>query len=279
MIAILHPAYAAPDTSAAAIGSDATGGASSTAKKGATASATTHVLQGGVNHAEEMPGLDDALQVGKVYSDDLLMNSSIKGNNEWFYIPKWYAGVRHTDEAIIFYRYDYQAGKASAPMLRQLNRQDSLSGFQRDRNGGIWDFKRVPSIQHVESDFSNAVLYIKEITPLTGSDDRIVIKYVEVSISTDKRTNKILQVVQQEQINTITSPMPGVLRSDVSVKCFGWDGKPQRQEQSVMMANIVKPFEQIDQFQGEDLRPLFRDYLDSHHLENLIPTDLVQKSQ
>jgi len=81
-------------------------------------------------------------------------------------------------------------------------------------------------------------------------------------------------VVQQEQINTITSPSPGTLRIDVSVKSFTSDGKPQRQEQSVIMATMTKPFEQIDTFEGRDLRPLFKNYLVSHHLESLIPKDL-----
>jgi len=233
------------------------------------------VLKGGVNHAEALPGLDETLQIGKVYSDDLLLQSGTPSNNQWFLIPPWYAGQRHSEDAMIVYRYDYKTGEASSPMLRQLNRQTALSGYQRDKLGGIWDFKKVPTIAHVESDFCNAILYVKEITPISGSDDRLTIKYVEVSISVNKRSNKILQVVQQEQINTITSPQPGVLRSDISVKSFGWDGKPLRQEQSVIMATIVKPFEQIDQYEDQDLRPLFRDYLISHDLQKIIPDSLA----
>ena len=83
--------------------------------------------------------------------------------------------------------------------------------------------------------------------------------------------------MQQEQINTITSPQPNVLRIDVSVKSFGWDGSPQRLEQSVLMAQITKPFVQTDKYAGLDLRPLFRDYLISHNLEKLVPDDLVTK--
>jgi len=239
-----------------------------------TSLAQSMTLQGGVNHAEELPGLDERLQVGRVFSDDLLMSADQQDNNEWFLIPPWYAGVRHSEDAIIVSRYDCQTGSTTSPMQRQLNRQDSLSGFQRDSKGGIWDYKRVPSIQHVESDFCDAVLYVKQITPISGSDNRLVIKYVEISVSYARRSKKILQVVQQEQINTITSPSPGTLRIDVSVKSFTSDGKPQRQEQSVIMATMTKPFEQIDTFEGRDLRPLFKNYLVSHHLESLIPKDL-----
>ncbi|WP_421021588.1 hypothetical protein, partial [Klebsiella pneumoniae] len=89
-------------------------------------------------------------------------------------------------------------------------RQDDTSGCQTDRNGGIWDFKRVPMIQHVESFPVNAVLFVKKMTPISGSDDKLVIKYDEISIDLNKRTNKIMQVIQQEQISTITSPGPGI---------------------------------------------------------------------
>jgi hypothetical protein len=308
VLATLNPAYGAQvsDTAGATTGTTGTTGSSSgplgaqtgaqagvqagvptgaqtgvqtgNAASPASAPPKSTTLQGGVNHAEELPGLDDALQVGKVYSDDLLLKSGTQSNNDWYYIPKWYAGVRHADDAFIVYRYNYVTGKSSTPMQKQLNRQDARAGYQRDRNGGIWDYKHVPAIQHVESDFCNAILYLRNVTPVSGSDDRLVVKYDEVSISLDKITNKILLVLQQEQINTITSPLPGVLRADVSTKAFGWDGKPTRQEQSVIISNIIKPFEPIDQFEGKDLRPLFRDYLVSHHLENLIPTGLAKTS-
>ncbi|MBS1999558.1 MAG: hypothetical protein JSS86_24700 [Cyanobacteria bacterium SZAS LIN-2] len=237
----------------------------------AQAETETRTLKGGVEHAEELPGLDENLQVGRVYSDDLLMSPATQENNEWFLIPPWYAGVRHSEEAVIISRYEYATGRTTAPMQRQLNRQDSRSGYQVDRNGGIWDYKRVPSIQHVESDFCNAVLYIKEIKPISGSDSQLVIKYVEVSVSYEKRSKRILQVVQQEQINTITSPSPGTLRVDISVKSYGWDGKPNRQEQSVIIATMVEPFKKIDEYEGRDLKALFRDYLVSHNLQNLVP--------
>ncbi len=235
-------------------------------------------LQGGVKHAEQLTGLPDGLKLGKVYSDDLLISPDTKINNEWFLIPDWYAGTRHCEDCMIVHRYDYATKESSSPMLKQMNRQTSVSGYQKDRNGGIWDFKRVPQIQHVESNFENAVLYVKDITLLSEVADRIVVKYIIVSIGINKKSGKIRSIVQQEQINTVTSPVENVLRSDVSVKAFDSDGKPQRQEQSVIMADIIKPYEQIDTYEGQDLRPLFRDFLISHGLEKLVPTDLESSS-
>jgi hypothetical protein len=106
-----------------------------------------------------------------------------------------------------------------------------------------------------------------------GNDDQLVIKYEELSITVNKHTNKILQVLQQEQINTITSPVPGTLHVDVSVKCFDFDGNPLRIEQSVMTLKMTKPFVRKDTYKGTDLKPLFRDYLMSHNLSNLVPTE------
>ncbi len=276
-----RPGQSSIDTTAGQSSSNTADGQSSSdtadgQSNSSTASPKSTKLQGGVSHAEEMPGLPEGLRIGKAYSDDLLQGAASQSNSDWYYIPAWYAGVRHSEDAMIVYRYDFATGEESNPMLRQLNRQDSRAGYQVDKNGGIWDYKHIPMIQHVESDDCNAILYLRSLTPISGSDDRLVIKYNEVSISVSKRTNKILRVVQQEQINTVSSPIPGTLRVDVSVKSFTADGKPERQEQSVMITKITKPFEKIDELNGQDLRPLFRDYLISHNLEKLMPPDLAK---
>ena len=259
------------DTATSSSSSSSSSNSASVAKSGDG----TVALQGGVKHSEKLAGMPEALQLGKVYSDDLLISPDRNNNNEWFLIPDWYAGTRHCEEEVIVHRYDYVKHESSSPMLKQMNRQTSVSGYQKDRNGGIWDFKRVPQIQHVESSFENAVLYVKNIKIISEAADRMVIKYVTVSIGIDKNNGKIHSILQQEQINTVTSPIPNVLRSDVSVKAFDSDGQPLRQEQGVIMADIIKPYEQKDQFEGQDLRPLFRDFLVSHGLEALVPTDLL----
>ncbi len=228
-------------------------------------------LQGGVQHSEVLPELIEALRPGNVYSDELLLKSSTAANDLWYHIPSWYAGVRHCDEEVIVYRYDYKTGKTTQPMQHQLNRQNSTGGYQRDRNGGIWDYKHLPLIQHVESDLVNAVLLVKNITPVKESDDQFAIKYEEISISFDKQTNKIVQVVQQEQINTVTCPEAGLMRVDASAKSFGWDGQPLRKEQSIIFSNVIKPFEQVDKLGEVDLKTSFRDFLIANHKEALLP--------
>ncbi|MBX9719930.1 MAG: hypothetical protein K2X81_00920, partial [Candidatus Obscuribacterales bacterium] len=162
-------------------------------------------------------------------------------------------------------------GRTTQPMQHQLNRQNSTGGYQRDRNGGIWDYKHLPLIQHVESDLVNAVLLVKNIVPMKETDEQFAIKYEEISISFDKQTNKIVQVVQQEQINTVTCPEAGLLRVDSSAKSFGWDGQPLRKEQSIIFSNIIKPFEQVDKLGDVDLKASFRDFLIANHKEALLP--------
>jgi hypothetical protein len=235
------------------------------------APASGMTLKGGLEHAETLPEVDDTLKVGAVYSDDLLPKPDAKMSKQWYLIPAWFAGTRHCDEATILSRFNYVTGESTRPMFNQLNRQDSTSGYQKDKEGNIWDFKHVPQIQHVESNFENAVLYVRKVTPLFGSADRLVVKYEELSIGLNKRTNKIIKVIQQEQINTTTCTTPGNLRIDVSVKSFDQDGKPSLQEESVILAQVTAPFEQKDTFEGDDLKADFRNYLVANHLEKLIP--------
>jgi hypothetical protein len=241
---------------------------------GAVGAPAKRLLQGNVEHSEVLPSLDERLKPGADYDENVLLQLGTAANDDWYWIPSWYAGKRHTEEALIVYRHDYNTGISTNPMQRQLERQDSISGYQRDRNGGIWDFNNTPYIQHVDSGLMYAVLYIKKMTPIEVSDHRIVLKYEEISVSYSKRNNKILESVQQEQINTITPLQPGAIRADISVKSFGWDGQPQRSEQSVIFANIVEPFHAMDALNDKDLRLLFRDYLVSHRKEELIPDDL-----
>ncbi len=80
--------------------------------------------------------------------------------------------------------------------------------------------------------------------------------------------------MQQEQISKLTCMEPGLIRADVSVKAFGWDGQPQRSEQSIIFSNIVEPFQPTNNLGDYDLRTMFRDFLIAHHLENLVPNDL-----
>ncbi len=252
-------------------------GSSNTSKFSATSTPLVKkpILQGGINHAEELPALEDTLRPGRVFSDDLLIKAGTETSDLWFYIPAWFAGTRHSEECLVMYRYDYKTGQTTTPMQWQLNRQDSTSGYLQDRNGGIWDYHALPSIHHVESDLVNAILYVKKITPVMGNQDKLVIKYEELSVSVNKRTNKILQVLQQEQINTITSPTPGELKIEISVKCFDFDGNPLRLEQSDMTLKMTKPFVRKDTYNGTDLKRSFRDYLISHNMENLVPKDMT----
>ena len=231
-------------------------------------------LQGGVQHSEQLPGLGDALMPGKVYSDEALLEGNIAGNDLWYQVPTWYAGTRHTDYVTIVYRHNFLTGETTAPMQQQLERQDTTSGFMKDKNGGIWDFNHVPAIHHVESDNENAILYLKKVTPISMTDDQFVIKYQEISISTSKKKGKIIKAVQQEQINTVTSPQPGILRIDISVRGFDANGQPFVEEQSVGFVKIVTPFQERDTFEGRDLKPLFKEYLLLKHLDNLVPDNL-----
>lgn len=250
---------------------------SNTSKFSATStrSAKKPILQGGIDHAEELPALEDTLRPGNIFSDDLLIKAGTATNDLWFYIPSWFAGTRHSEECLVMYRYDYKTGQTTTPMEWQLNRQDSTSGYLQDKNGGIWDYHALPSIQHVESNLVNAILYVKKITPVMGNQNKLVLKYEELSVSVNKRTNKILQVLQQEQINTITSPAPGELKIEISVKCFDFDGNPLRLEQSDMTLKVTKPFVRKDKYNGTDLKRSFRDYLVSHNMENLVPKDMT----
>ena len=71
------------------------------------------ILQGSVEHSESLPSLDESLRPGSKYKEDVLLKLGTAANNDWFWIPSWYAGKRHTDEALIV------TGMTSIAVLRQ----------------------------------------------------------------------------------------------------------------------------------------------------------------
>ncbi len=105
----------------------------------------------------------------------MLLKLGTQANNDWFWIPNWYAGKRHTEDALIVFRHDFKTGLSTTPMQRQLERQDSVSAYQQDKEGDIWEFKNVPFIQHIDAGLASAVLYIKSMTPLTVNHKQIVL--------------------------------------------------------------------------------------------------------
>lgn len=230
-------------------------------------------LQGGViEHAERLPAVDPNLQAGALFNAAAIPQPV--PNNDWYWIPSWYAGTKHVDTETILQEYDYQSGRSATINRVVTNRQDLTIGFQSDRNGQIWEFKRAPYNTVVEGDSFFTTMLVRNRDPLKVEQAQVVVRLLQTSVSVDKRSRRILKTLQEEQINTYTPVSPGVMSMQTSIKSFAADGSPLMQETSTRMVATSAPFSPVNLYEGKDMRALFQNYMLSHGFGNLLPDDL-----
>lgn len=230
------------------------------------------MLQGGIEHSERLQPVAPELQAGAIYNEQAL--PPIEPNNDWYWIPFWYAGLKHVDTETVLQDYDYRTGNVIRPDRVIMNRQDLAIGFQPDRNGQVWEFKRAPYRTTVEGEKVLSVMMVRNRDPLAVSQDRVVVRLVQTCLTVDKNSRQILKSEQMEQLNTYTPSAPGVMNLQSSIKSFGPDGSPTVEEQSSRVVVDRAPFQPIDFYEGRDMRSLFSRFMLSHGYGNLLPDNL-----
>ncbi len=235
------------------------------------------VLHGGaIVHAEALAPVEPQLQAGAVFNEQSL--PKLQPNNDWYWIPSWFAGQKHLDSETILQDYNFQTGQTITPNRTVMNRQDLSIGFQQDRNGQIWEFKRAPYTTTAEGARSFTTMLVRNRDPLQVDQNRVVLRLVETSIIVDKKSRRIIKTMQEEQINTYVPAGPGTINLQTSIKSFGADGRPQVQETSMRVVTQSAPFQPVNSYQGLDLRSMFRDFMIAKGYGKLLPDDLAQSA-
>ncbi len=240
---------------------------------GKGADAAPGVLQGfAEQHSDRMAPVEPQFQVGAVFNQEAV--PQLEPNNEWYWIPSWYAGQKHADTATVLQDYNFQTGQSVQSNRVITNRQDLSIGFQPDRNGQIWEFKRAPYTAIVEGDGFFTTMMVRNRDPIKVTEDCVIIRLVQTSVNVDKRSRRILKTLQEEQINTYTPGTAGSMNLQASLKTFGADGMPQLQELSCRVVKNAGSFKPIDIYQGRDMRMLFRNFLLTHGYASYLPDNL-----
>ncbi len=232
------------------------------------------VLQGSaIVHAEAMAPVAPQLQAGVEFDEQAM--PKLQPNNDWYPIPAWYAGYKHIETQTILQDYNFATGQRISPNRTVVNRQDLPIGFQIDRNGTIWEFKRAPYSSTTDGGNTLTTTIIRSRDPIQVTQSYVVIRMVETSVVVNKRNRRILRSMQEEQINTFTPAGQGTMNLQTSIKSFGADGRPQVQETSVRVVSQIAPFQPINSYQGMDTRSMFRDFMIAKGWGNLLPDDLA----
>ncbi|MBX9689848.1 MAG: hypothetical protein K2X27_24270 [Candidatus Obscuribacterales bacterium] len=227
-------------------------------------------LQGGVvEHAQRLEPVAPQLQAGAVFNAAAL--APMQPNNDWYWIPSWYAGQKHVESEIILTETDLQSGR-SIQLNRQVPiRQDLSIGFQADRNGQIWEFKRAPYTTRTDSGSYFTTLLVRNRDPLSVNQNQVILRMLETSILVDARTQRIIKSMQEEQINTYTPIAPGIMNMQTSIRSFAADGSPLQEESSVRTVTQSAAFSPVNFYEGKDMRALFAAFMQSHGYAQLLP--------
>lgn len=233
------------------------------------AGAAPLILTGGIEHSEKLDPVPPQLQTGAIFTPQAI--PQLQPNNEWYWIPMWYAGQKHADYEVVLQDYDFRSGQSITPNRTIINRQDIAIGFQPDKNGQIWEFKRAPYQTVVDRGAFSQTMFVRIRDPLQVTANQVTIRLVQTSVMVDKQSQRILKTEQQEQINVYVPTAPGTVTVQTSIKSFGSDGLPLVQETSTRQIVDRAPFQPVDFYAGRDMRLLFREFMISHGYGNLLP--------
>ncbi len=228
------------------------------------------MLQGGVNISKELPAVPQQLKEGCVFREENL--PPMGTSQTWFWIPRWSAGTWHRET-----QTDFLPNGPHTELSRTVNEQQR--GHQVDSRGDIWNHLSLPSKSTVESDeFINwQIATASESLVMNDSETLGRVRFV--SIYVNKSDGRIAKVLQQEELRDARPDGSGGASVDVHKTIYDENGKLFTTINSHANYVLTRPFSpvSIDPATGLDLRKDFKQYLQSHGLVNLIPTDAPEQ--
>lgn len=225
----------------------------------------------GVQHTEVLPSVSAELRPGATFN--LAAVEAEGQSNDWIKLPDWMCGNWRVGKETAVFRIDFKTNKVDKQPFTYFARHDFQYGMQRDREGGIWHYIGTP--YHSKTTLSQFTEYhLVKSKDFTKADDQGVAFTTVMTVIRSNATSRILESFQQESITTYTpTGEPGAIEMSASTKSFDANGKPRNQSDNVAKIKQASPFAEVDTYQGKDMKALFREYLISKGLDNLLPDE------
>jgi hypothetical protein len=130
---------------------------------------------------------------------------------------------------------------------------------------------RAPGSNLGEKDAEYVIELIEDMEPLECDENHMTIKYIGTAIRVSKFNKRIRKSEQVECITTTTISGTNLLKDICSIKIFDDDGIALRLGKSLSYDVRTADFSPATNANGKNLAPLFREYLITHGLANLVP--------
>lgn len=229
------------------------------------------LLKGGVEHFEKMEPVPSYLKGGAKF--DARELRKLTPNNYWFKIPSWLAGEWKEGEFHITTRANLKTGSLSPPFTTHSAEIVHRWGVQVDRSGQIWDCRQCPFNQKVvNSDgklqgYALTTTYSASIEP----DNPFRIHRVFTLTNIDQAGDRVSSSWQHDQIQTYSPQDRDTIRFESSTKVFDENGIAISQQDYWQSHRQVASFKDVNFRDGQNLRDLFKEYLSSHGMADLLP--------
>jgi len=228
-------------------------------------------LEAHVEHSEKLPPVPEGLMQGGKFDEQSL--PKLVPKNLWVPIPKWLAGTwQFKSETCTHMNVIKDKVKYPPCPFVLRNEFQKTFGYQVDKNGQVWDYIRAPWAYTSKVD-NNCLAYNRCTSTkiVDDAEDNYTRSVVGDDSIVEPKSQLILITLQKECISRYTPMPPDAIRIDASTKVFDTNGDTKILKISNMMGAIAKPFEVINEKDGDDLKKLFAEYLTSVGKTDLIP--------
>jgi len=219
--------------------------------------AYARVLTGSIEHSENMAPVEEDLRPGASFSPDEISKSLCIKRNHWYRIPSWLAGTWHQESSTVIKSYQYETNITDTNARQKSDRIDRKYGDLTDENGNVWSFDNCPFT--VLGEFEGKKMYgiFKNYEPVASDRNSITFRSIQMSVTVDPRTERILVTSMKEAISSFTRTGENRCHSYASVKVFDMSGNPSHLYETVSEREKIAPFQPTPEVNGEALSPLF----------------------
>jgi len=224
-------------------------------------------LYGGVQHSDTVAPVPDGLMPGNAVVDQKLTP-----NNNWILIPDWLAGTWQFKTETVTSLTALVKRKYPPTPFNIHNEFTKKFGYQKDKNGGIWDYLKVPFSYTTTLDEGLKAYFVdSELEVLSTTSDSTIRRLFGMD-SVYSPKDQVISLTQQKECLNRLSPMgDNLIRIDSSTKIFDMHGKPEVTKESNVIGSLIKPFEQVDTDGTQNLKQMFIEYLQTHGKADLVP--------
>ncbi len=221
------------------------------------------ILKGAVQHNEQVGAVGKDFRVGAVISEARLEGR--KSNNHWHKIPPWMAGVWEFTEQTLW--ADHKS-RNSVPVKSIIHRIERI-GYQQDASEQVWDFD--DRLNRTESALVTDIDFNRNIEVLALDESKIVYRLTATRCLVSKQNRHITKTVQLEAITmAFRNGDKGAVFSQ-SQRVFNEDGEQISTSRIVAKATKRAPYLALETLNGQQLPPLFKEFLIQQGLGNLAP--------